>query len=137
MTFQEPPLPESVALVAAVIGRDAALRLAGALAPAPTKPWLAPLYVPTPARLQPDHDLVAILGWQTALRLCRGLGGEMMTISKCRGLERAHRNRRIWELRGEGCSAAEIADQLDLKADTVRKILQLGAGGKPPMETAG
>ncbi|WP_284266127.1 Mor transcription activator family protein [Roseicyclus amphidinii] len=130
------PLPESVATVAEVIGRDAALRLVAALPASPGKPWQAAVYIPSEPRLRPGHQLVAILGWEVAAQLCRGLGGEMFFLSKCRELHRAHRNRRIWELRAEGLTAGQIGARIGMSADTVRKILQRRAGGNPHMETA-
>ena len=135
------PLPESVAVVADVIGRDEALRLVGALPTFPSKPWLAWVSVPKPSRLRPNHTLVEILGWQGAVLMCRAFGGELLQLARCRGLERAARNRRIWELRAQGLSSREIGDLIDVSGEVVKKVLQLGPTlalpappGNPPIE---
>jgi hypothetical protein len=137
-------LPESVQEVADVIGRENALRLVGALPSLPSKPWIAWVSVPQPARLRPDHDLVAILGWPGAVLMCRAFGGELLQLSRCRGLERAARNRRIWDLRAQGMNARQIGEIIDVSPETVKKVLQLGPTlalpaptGNPPIETKG
>jgi len=134
------PVPPSVQVVAEVIGRTAALHLAGALPEIPGKPWKGHTYVPAPSRLLPDHVLVDILGWSDALRMCRMFGGEVLQMSKCRGLERTARNRRIWELRESGYGPTRIGDVLDVSPEVVKKVLMAGrdgGAGNPAMARKG
>lgn len=83
-----PPLPESVAELADVLGRERALFLIGQLpiCYVQDKRWnqragsrgsrRVILYVPK--RLKPDHRLVTILGWNDAQRLVDAFGGEIV-----------------------------------------------------------
>ncbi|MFG6501274.1 hypothetical protein [Sulfitobacter sp. 1A15106] len=76
-----------------------------------------------------DHDLVRILGWKDARRLCHSFGGEILQTSNLRYLERSWRAWSIHQLaRVSGLSPADIADQIGLSVSRVREILR----GNPP-----
>lgn len=123
-------LPDSVAEIAQVIGRERALFLVGQLPPCGSRPWRVAVYVPR--RMRPDHILVAILGWRDAERMAWAFGGEILQPAICATLERGWRNREIWRLRDEGLESGEIADRVGASSDVVRKVLQAGRGN-PPM----
>ncbi len=117
-----PPLPESVAEIAEVIGRDQALHLIGALPQSGSRAWRVCVYVPK-ALPSVDHPLVRILGWKDANRLVNAFSGMILQPSNCRFIVRAARNRRIREMADEGYSVREIAHGIDLSVDWVREIL--------------
>jgi hypothetical protein len=123
------PLPESVAEIAEVIGREQALHLIGSLPQSGSRAWRVCVYIPK--RLtHVDHPLVRILGYRDAQKLVRAFSGMILQPSNCRFLARAARNRRIWEMAGDGLSVTEIAHGVDLSAYWVREILR----GEPPEE---
>lgn len=130
-------LPDSVAEIASVIGRDAAIYLIGRIGSSGSRPWRVCFYVPKLRRLTADHVLVRILGWHQAKRLCRHFGGEILQPSNCSFIERRHRDVRIAGLRSEGLSSRAITDQLRAEGmrvshDVVKKVV----AGIPPEETA-
>jgi hypothetical protein len=125
-----PPLPDSVAEIAEVIGRDQALHLIGSLPQSGSRAWRVCIYVPK--RLPSvDHPLVRVLGWKDANKLVNAFSGMILQPSNCRFIVRAARNRRIREMAAEGCSVKEIAHGVDLSVDWVREILSgVSARGK-------
>lgn len=127
MSALAPPLPESVAEIAEVIGRDQALHLIGSLPQSGSRAWRVCVYIPK--RLPSvDHQLVRILGYHDAQKMVRAFSGMILQPSNCRFLARAARNRRIKEMAEEGLSINEIAHGVDLSAYRVREIL---AGDTP------
>ena len=104
-------LPRSVQELADVIGRDAALFLIGHLPRAYSKchpSGQVVLYVPR--TLKVDHHLVALLGWNTAMRLVRAFGGEMLQPAHCADLYRDFRDRSIVRLLNEGHRVSVLAE---------------------------
>lgn len=83
------------------------------------------LYVPTQARLTPNHRLVQILGWRDAVKLCQAFGGEILQPANCAQLYRAFRDRSIHRLvTAEGMKLAEVAELFDMTERHVRNILR-------------
>lgn len=122
MTDLAPPLPESVAEIAEVIGRDQALRLIGSLPQSGSRAWRVCVYIPK--RLpEVDHPLVRILGWNDANKLVRAFSGMILQPSNCRFIARAARDRRIREMAADGLSVGEIAQGVNLSTYRVREIL--------------
>lgn len=115
-------LPESVAEIAEVIGREQALHLIGSLPQAGRRRWRVCLYVP--ATLRPSHPLVKTLGWHDAMKMVRAFGGMILQPSNCRFIAKRARDQRIRELADAGLSTREIAAQFDISADWVREILR-------------
>lgn len=105
-------LPESLAEIADVIGRGAALRLACQL---PTcfagvnghKGTRVILYVPK--TLKPDHRLVEILGWDVAMKLANHFGGEILQPANCRAYFTAYRNAAVLEMLRAGTRPKVVA----------------------------
>ncbi len=127
-------LPNSVREIAEVIGREAAMYLIGQLPRCYAgadgkKANKVIMYVPK--RLQPDHRLVEILGWPTALKLVTAFGGEILYPANCNHMEARLRNRRILEMLDEGTPAAIVADEMGV---TVRYVRHLRQMEKPPEE---
>ena len=120
-------LPRSVREIAEVIGRDAALRLIGKL---PTcyagkdgkKSTRVIMYVPK--RLQPDHPLVDILGWNTALRLVRTFGGEILYPANCRSIYAKFRDEAILKMLDAGARPSMVADIMGLSERHVRNLMR-------------
>ena len=120
-------LPESVAEIAAVIGREQALRLIGSLPQSGSRAWRVCVYIPK--RLPSlDHQLVRVLGYHDAQKMIRAFSGRILQPSNCRYLARQSRNARIFEMAAAGHPVAEIAHGVDLSVYRVREILK----GKPP-----
>ena len=128
----EAKLPDSVAEIARVIGRDQALYLIGQLPPCGSRPWRVAVYVPK--RLPPDHRLVVLLGYRDAMAMSRHFGGEILQPSNLRFLERRWRNNHIRNLRRQGRTAREIADEIEVNIETVKKVLQGKLQGNPPQD---
>lgn len=126
------PLPESVAEIAEVIGREQALHLIGSLPQSGSRAWRVCVYIPK--RLPTvDHQLVRILGYRDAQKMVRAFSGMILQPSNCRFLARAARDRRIREMVAEGHSINEIADIVEISPYRVREIL---AGDPPEAEEA-
>ncbi|MFB9149543.1 hypothetical protein [Roseovarius ramblicola] len=121
--------PQSVRELAEVIGLDQALHLCRSLPRCGSRPWRVAVYVPK--RMPLDHKLVAILGYRDAMRLARHFGGEVLQPSNGRFLEKRWFRRNVWQLRGQGMSAAEIAEDTDRSIEAVKGVLR----GKPPKGT--
>lgn len=118
-------LPESVAEIAEVIGREAALFLIGQLptcyaGKAGHKSNRVILYVPK--TLKPDHRLVQILGWHDALKLARWFGGEILQPANCQDLYRKFRDAEITRMLSHGVKPARIAEMMNVSERHVRNL---------------
>jgi len=120
-------LPKSVQQIADVIGSDKALRLVRQLPPCGKRARRRNLYIPKPERLDVNHRLVTLLGWDDALALCHALGGQAVQPALCRYMERAMTNRRILDLRDLGWTVAEIADELKMSEKWVDAVVEARA----------
>lgn len=130
-------LPSTVQEIADVIGREQALYLVGQLPrcyspdaryPAARKSTVI-MYVPK--RLEPNSDLVRILGWRDASRLSREFAGMLIHPASCADILRQHRDRNIIRLAADGVSNAMLADWFNLDVTQVRRIVK---AGNPPRE---
>lgn len=114
-------LPESIAEIAEVIGREKALEFIDKLPAAGRRPWRVCVYVPK--RLPADHQLVRMLGWHDARRLCCAFSGMILQPSNGRFLYREYRNRQIIRMSALGMPVREIAEAVELSTYRVREIL--------------
>lgn len=105
-------LPATVQEIADVIGHERALLLIGQLPRcySPHHGAQVILYVPTLPRLKPSHDLVRILGWDDAVKMCTAFGGEILKPANCAGLYRDFRDKHITRLLMEGVSVQMVAE---------------------------
>lgn len=87
------------------------------------------MYVPK--RLEPNSDLVRILGWRDASRLSREFAGMLIHPASCADILRQHRDRNIIRLAADGVSNAMLADWFNLDVTQVRRIVK---AGNPPRE---
>jgi hypothetical protein len=122
-------LPSSVQEIADVIGRDAALLLVGKLkrcySGAPGKKSnKVIMYVPTVARLAADHELVRIIGWHAAVKLCKAFGGEILYPANCTDIYKAFRNDSILTLARQGVPNRMVAEWFAVDERTVRNLLR-------------
>jgi hypothetical protein len=125
-------LPNSVQEIAEVIGRERALFLVGQLprcyARDPRWPGAKSehviLYVPTVARLKPDHELVRILGWNDAVKLAQAFGGEILKPGNCSGIYRDFRDQNIIRIVREGTPVVMVASWFGVTDRHVRKLMQ-------------
>lgn len=55
-----------------------------------------PLYIPTPERFDPDHEVAQLIGYEPALELCRLIRhGDYVLVPNCRGALRLAQTRRM------------------------------------------
>ena len=115
-------LPATVARIARLIGREHALRLAGACS-------TGRLYVPHEPTDR--HWISRVVGVDAAREVADAYGGEIIYLAKCRRLGIDHRNRTIRAMHGQGATVAELAEAMGLTVRMVRIVL----GGKSqPMD---
>lgn len=132
-------LPKSVQEIADVIGRERALYLVGRLPRCTTRDKRYPgatqshvmLYVPTVSRLPLDHQLVQILGYLDAVKLCQHFGGEILQPASCIEIYRRYRDEQIARMAGEKMTPSQIAAIMCMHVQYVREILR---GMKNPQE---
>lgn len=126
-------LPKSVQEIADVIGADDALFLVGQLPRCVIKDKRYPnaktthviLYVPTAGRLSPDHQLVRLLGWRQAVKLCHHFGGEILHPANCADVYRKFRDRSIIRMvRADGMEPAEVAELMEVSRRHVSNLLR-------------
>jgi hypothetical protein len=123
-------LPSSVQEIAEVIGRDAALRLVGALPRCSQRDRRYPnaassrviMYVPK--RVEPGHRLVQILGHDTARRLVHHFGGEVLYPANCADVYRRFRDSEALRMVRDGMPAKAVADVLGVSDRHVRNLLR-------------
>jgi hypothetical protein len=123
-------LPKSVQEIADVIGRHKALYLVGqwpryVAGVDGKKSSRVVVYVPTEARLTLDHQLVAILGYSDALKICREFGGMILCLANCADIYRNYRDKMVLQLLGEGWSEQQVAATLDITDRYVRKLAKM------------
>jgi hypothetical protein len=141
-------LPDSVQEIADVIGREQALllisklprsyslRKSGAAGSATrdggkrVMQGSVNLYVPRVPKLNANHQLVQILGWHDAIKLCKAFGGEIMYPANCAAYYRQERNQGILDMLADGMTPTEVAAEVGLTVEQVRRIRR----EKPPEE---
>lgn len=129
-------LPESVQQVADVIGEAAALDLVRRWPRTKTNgdvPFRPVLYVP--ARLAPDHRLVAILGWHKAEALVRVFGGDIIFLATCANVVRCDRDEAIAKALAKHATPAAIAVRFGISERHVRRIASRLRADKSAMGT--
>src|SRR5262245_26215228 len=119
-------LPKSTQEIADVIGRARALYLVGQLPDSYRDSrgrydGCACLYIP--AKLQPQHPLVRMIGWPDAQRLVKAFGGEILWPSKCSELIRDWRDANIRRLSASGMRVQELAEWFNLSDRMIRNII--------------
>jgi hypothetical protein len=130
-------LPNTVQEIADVIGREQALYLIGQLPRCYTPDARYPaarkstVIMYAPKRLEPNHDLVRILGWRDASRLAREFAGMLIHPPSCADLLREHRDRNIARLAADGMTTAMLAEWFDVDVTHVRRVIRATAGNPP------
>ncbi|WP_231753098.1 hypothetical protein, partial [Burkholderia sp. TSV86] len=138
-------LPRSVQEIADVIGCERALYLIGQLPRCITRDRRYPnatashvvLYVPTAARLPLDHDLVRILGWSDAVKLCRVFGGEILQPASCAEIYRRYRDAEIIRMKSAGVRTQYIASVFGVSASILMRRLARAASRKRTRNLSG
>jgi hypothetical protein len=117
-------LPKSVREIAEVIGLKATIRLISQL-PVYQRPdrKLPTVMMYVPKRLQPDHPLVEILGWDTALKLVRAFGGEILYPANCRHVFKQVRDDAMVRMVEMGARIEVVADLFGMTPRAVRGIV--------------
>lgn len=123
-------LPYSVQEIADVIGVEQALFLIGQLPRCYMKDARYPgaksahviLYVPTLARMKPNHELVRILGWDCAVKLATHFGGEILKPANCTGVYREFRDGNITRLVAEGVPVQMVAEWFGVSDRHVKNL---------------
>ncbi|KXZ66779.1 hypothetical protein AVENLUH5627_02473 [Acinetobacter venetianus] len=78
------------------------------------------LYVPQAARLKMDHNLVTMLGYDDAHKLCKVFGGELLVLSQCKHILIKSRNAGIKAMIEQGFKIDEVASFFNLSTRTIR-----------------
>jgi hypothetical protein len=113
--------------IADVIGRLETISLIRAFEDRTSRSWRCCFYVPK--RLRLDHDLVRLLGWKPARKLCAAFGGEILQTSNLNYLDVEWRRFAIFKLSlVDGYGSELIASSLSVSVSFVRKTLN----GNPP-----
>lgn len=120
-------LPKTAQEIANVIGVERTLYLIGQLprvkaGPPGKEGWRVVLYVPKTLPL--DHQLVRILGWQDAEKLCKHFPGEILSPPTCDSVYRRFRDENIRKLYAQGNTTRAIAYWLGITERHVRNIVQ-------------
>lgn len=117
-------LPSSVQEIADVLGTERALFLIGRLPKSYSSHHGAQviLYVPSEDRLKPDHQLVRILGWNDAVKLCRHFPGEILKPANCSSIYRVFRDKHILRMLKEGHDTKTLADWFGVSPRMVNHI---------------
>jgi hypothetical protein len=118
-------LPTSVQEIADVIGRERALYLVGQLPRCVAgvdgkKSSRVILYVPSVSRLTLDHELVRILGYNDALKMCRNFGGLILQLANCSDIYNNYRDKMILKFLSEGMTPVQVAAILGISDRHVR-----------------
>lgn len=123
-------VPRDVQEIAQVIGLRRALYLVGQLRRCLYKrgsrgtSWHVILYVPK--SLTPQHELVRILGWDDAQKLCNAFAGEILHPGTCGDIYRQFKHASIRRLFASGALTLEqLAQQFEM---TVRQMRSIVAG---------
>lgn len=117
-------LPDSVAMIAEVIGTDAALTLVRDW-PRSTKERTMPngraaMYVP--GTMTEDHAIAKIIGYDNAVKLSARFGHEMLFLAKCDNLRRSEVRRVVILATEAGASTDMIARTVGITPQHVRRI---------------
>lgn len=118
-------LPASVREIADVIGDERALFLIGRLPKCYSGPRKWPqviLYVPK--RLDFDHPLVRILGWNDAQKLVDAFPGEILHPASCSAVYRDYRDENILRLVGEGVPVPMLAEWFDVSERHIKNLMR-------------
>lgn len=114
--------------IAEVIGRENALYLVGKLprfTPKSRKCERVLLYVPMAKNLKPNHQLVDILGWHAAIKLCEAFGGEVIDPGVCSHVYQGFRDESIAKLVEEGVPTPMIAEWFAMTDRHVRRLASI------------
>lgn len=122
-------LARSVQEIADVIGRERALYLIGQLPRCYAgvegkKSSRVMLYVPTVARLTLTHELVRILGYNDAVKMCKHFGGEILQPANCAEIYKRYRDNMVRQFISEGMTAAQVAAIMLMNVQYVRQLVR-------------
>lgn len=125
-------LPGQAHEISEVIGRERALYLIGQLPRClktdkrypGAKSYEVILYVPHIKRLNAEHGLVRILGWNDAAKLCRFFGGELLKPPTCAEIYRRFRDDSIRSLVNDGMSAGDVACVMGVTVRHIRSLVR-------------
>lgn len=110
--------------IAEVIGRDQALYLVSQCPKYKTEKRTGVgqlfLYVPQARRLKMDHNLVTMLGYEDAQKLCLVFGGELLVLSQCKHILIKSRNAGIKSMLEQGFRVDEIAQYFNISTRIVQ-----------------
>lgn len=113
-------LPDSVQMVADVIGEDAALKLVEQWPPTPGH--CVSIYVP--ARIPDAHRLVDIIGMEQARTLSRHFAGEVLKLAAGGRLRSRLRRADMRSRVAAGERVPDVARQLEVSERTVRRACE-------------
>lgn len=80
------------------------------------------LYVPKIKKMDLNHNLVRILGYEDAYKLTQHFGGELLILSQCKQIILKHRNNGIKAMVQQGFKKQQVAEFFSLSPRAVSMI---------------
>ncbi|MEO5376239.1 MAG: hypothetical protein H7832_00410 [Magnetococcus sp. DMHC-6] len=112
--IKENDLPDSLQEIKEIIGMEGALTLV-------QRCGGTRLFVPK--KINAQHKLVELLGFERARRLCLHFGGETLLIVRAAKAKRLARNREIIRLYDDGGSVRNLAKEFNLTERAIYSVL--------------
>jgi len=75
-------------------------------------------YIPTTAMLTPEHDLVKVIGWESAYKLCEYCGGDRLDFPKTCEAPLPRKMATARKMRERGFTNSEIAEAFNISPRT-------------------
>lgn len=116
MQLQHANLPETAQAIADVIGVEKTLELVRGEKCQHSRE----VYVPK--RLRENHWLLELIGREAAIQLSKEFPGIRLPLPT--SLSKIERNRKIVHMRQQGMKYRDIADELCMSTDAVKKVYQ-------------
>ena len=115
-------LPSSARLIAEIIGHRATLSLAEkCYERSKSTHYSVNLYIPK--KIPRNHWLTACVGLKLSTRLQEKFGGELLSMPKCKAIQRSVRNQKVIALQRAGKTVEETSQQFNISGSTLVRIM--------------
>ncbi|KAE9627950.1 hypothetical protein [Parasedimentitalea maritima] len=115
------PLPETVAEIAEVIGRENAVRLVEGTRATGSRKWRRHLYVP--GEMHEEHRITKMVGLEAAVRLSHSHTNCIIELPSCFALRKAYMADHALRLSDAGATLSEIASEMGVEQKTAKSLL--------------
>lgn len=123
-------LPYTMQPVAREIGIEATLQFCGRYGG-------TFISLPSEGRLSEDHHLSVLLGYETARRVCRLLGGQSLDVPRAEMAQRALMVSRVKADYQNGASVNDLARKYETSRQTIGRMLKETGGNAQAAEQLG